>query len=56
MLLPACISLGKGDAYVETITVKWATENASQVTLLALTGLFLIRIFLGRVDELIPTH
>jgi hypothetical protein len=41
---------------VETTIVKWATENAGQVTLLILTGLFLtrpiVRIFLMRVRKI----
>ena len=56
MILPACISLGKGDAYVETTIVKWAAENASQVTLLVLIGLFLtrpiVREFLVRIRKI----
>jgi len=56
MILPACISFGEGDAYVETTIVKWATENAGQVTFIVLTGLFLtrpiVRIFLERIRKI----
>jgi hypothetical protein len=56
MILPACISLDEGDVDVETTFVKWATENAGQVTLLVLAGLLLtrpiVRIFVERIRSI----
>ena len=57
MILPACISLSEGDAYVETTTiVKWVTENAGQVTPPVLIGLLLtrqiVRTFLVRIRKI----